>query len=70
MVWSPVLVPEDVPVCVPLRLVPVTVPVEATEVGVIAPRPSEMAGVVVDVATEAVMPSAAVIVTLVTVPTL
>jgi hypothetical protein len=66
MAWSPVFVPE----VVPEMLVPVTVPVEATEVGVIAPRPNEMAGVVVEVATEAVTPSAAVTVTLVTVPTL
>ena len=68
IVWSPVLLPDEVPVCVPVRLVPVTVPVEATEVGVIAPRPKEMAGVVVEVPTEAVMPSAAVTDTLVTVP--
>jgi hypothetical protein len=66
MAWSPVFVPEDVPV----KLVPVTLPVAATEDGVMAPRPNEMPGVVVDVATEAVMPLEGVTVTLVTVPTL
>ena len=63
-------VPEDVPLCVPERLRPVMLPAETTDVGVIAPRPRDMDGIVVEVPTEAVMPLAGVTVTLVTVPTL
>ena len=63
------MVPLLVPECVPLRLLPVTVPLAATDVGVIAPRLSVMAGVVVDVATLPVIPFAAVTDTLLTVGT-
>ena len=61
-VWSPVFVP--------LELLPVTVPVAATELGVIAPNPIVNAGVVVAVAQVAVTPLFATAVeTEVTVPT-
>src|SRR5437588_278399 len=62
MVWSPVLVP--------LRLLPVTVPDAATDEGVIAPRLSVMAGVVVAVATVPLTPLPVVTLTEVTVPVL
>ena len=61
IVWSPVLVPE--------RFVPVTVPVAATDDGVMAPSVRLMAGVVVDVATVPLTPFAVVTETLVTDPT-
>jgi hypothetical protein len=61
IVWSPVLVPE--------RFVPVTVPVDVTDDGVIAPSVRLMAGVVVDVATVPLTPLAVVTETLVTDPT-
>jgi hypothetical protein len=51
-----------------VRFVPETVPVEATEVGVIAPRVRVIAGVVVLVATEPETPFAVVTLTEVTVP--
>ena len=44
------------PVAVPVILLPVTVPLAATLVGVIAPNPIDILGVVVGVATEAVTP--------------
>ena len=47
VVWSPVLVPE--------RFVPVTVPVAATDDGVMAPSVRLMAGVVVEVGDELVV---------------
>ena len=50
-VTSPVRVIVWSPVFVPLRLLPDTVPDAATELGVIAPNVSVIAGVVVDVAT-------------------
>ena len=56
------------PVLVPLRLEPVTVPVAATDEGVIAPRVRLIAGVVVDVATVPLTPFAVVTETEVTVP--
>ena len=61
VVWSPVLVPE--------RFVPVTVPVAATDDGVMAPSVRLIAGVVVDVATDPLTPLAVVTETLVTDPT-
>jgi hypothetical protein len=60
IVWSPVLVP--------LILVPVTVPVAATELGVIAPSDSVIAGVVVEVATLPLTPLAVTTETELTVP--
>ena len=64
--WSPVLTP--------IRLEPVTIardeiaPVAATLVGVIAPRVSVIAGVVVGVATEPDTPDAVTTETMLTVP--
>src|ERR1051325_2503119 len=60
MGWSPVLVPD--------RLEPVTIPVAATLDGVIAPRVSEIAGVVVGFVTIPLTPLAVVTETEVTVP--
>jgi hypothetical protein len=60
IVWLPVLVPE--------MLDPVTVPVAATELGVIAPKVKVIAGVVVAVATEPETPFAVMIEVEVTVP--
>jgi hypothetical protein len=68
LVWSPVLVPLDVPECVPDRLEPVTVPLAATLDGVIAPSANVIAGVVVAVATLPDTPLAVVTETLVTDP--
>lgn len=66
---SPSAVPSVTsPVLVPLRLLPPTVPVAATEDGVIAPRLKVMAGVVVAVATVPETPLAVVTDTDVTVP--
>ena len=65
MVWSPVFVPE----VVPETLVPVTVPVEATEAGVMFPRPITMDGAIVGLKTAAVIPFAGTTDVLVTVPT-
>ena len=62
MVWLPVLVPE--------RFDPVTVPEAATDEGVIAPSVRVIAGVVVAVATEPLTPLAGATETLVTVPLL
>ena len=62
MAWSPVLLPD--------RLVPVTLPDAATEVGVIAPRTRLMAGVVESLATVPLTPLAVVTETVVTVPPL
>ena len=61
-VWSPVLVPD--------KLEAATVPDATIEVGVIAPSVSEMAGVVVAVATVPLTPLAVVTETEVTVPAL
>jgi len=58
--WSPVFVPDT--------LLPVTVPVAATDVGVMAPSVNEMTGVVVGVATVPVTPFAGATETLFTVP--
>src|SRR5262245_50091067 len=61
-VWSPVLVP--------LRLLPSTVPVAATDVGVMLPKPMVSAGVGDDIDHVAVTPLfAAAVETEVTVPT-
>jgi hypothetical protein len=60
MVWLPVFVP--------LRLEPVTVPVAATDDGVIAPSVRVIAGVVVGFATVPLTPLAVVTEVLVTVP--
>ena len=68
IVWSPVFVPDEVPVCVPLRLDPVTVPDAATEVGVMAPKAIVMAGEVVGFATVPLTPFAVLTDTLLTVP--
>jgi hypothetical protein len=57
------------PVFVPLRFEPVTEPVAATLVGVIAPSVRLIAGVVVGVATVPDTPLAVVTDTLVTLPT-
>ena len=67
-VTSPVRVMVWLPVFVPLRLEPVTVPVAATEDGVIAPSVRVIAGVVVAVATVPLTPFAVVTEVLVTVP--
>ena len=67
-VTSPVRVIVWLPVFVPLRLEPVTVPVAATEDGVIAPSVRVIAGVVVAVATVPLTPFAVVTEVLVTVP--
>ena len=56
------------PVFEPLKFVPVTVPVEATLLGVIAPRVSVIAGVVEAVATVPLTPLAVITDALVTVP--
>jgi hypothetical protein len=66
MAWSPVFVPD----VVPETLVPVTVPVEATEVGVMAPRIIVMAGVVESLATVPLTPFAVTTEVVVTVPPL
>ena len=67
-VTSPVRVMVWLPVFVPLRLDPVTVPVAATEDGVIAPSVRVIAGVVVGFATVPLTPLAVVTEVLVTVP--
>ena len=59
-VWSPVFVPD--------KFDPVTVPTDATEEGVIAPRVKVIAGAVVGLATDPETPLAVVTDTLVTVP--
>ena len=61
MAWSPVFVLE--------RFDPLIVPEATIDVGVMAPRASVIAGVVVDVATEPLTPLAVVTDTLVTLPT-
>ena len=60
LVWFPVLVP--------LRFEPVTAPDAATEEGVMAPRVTVMAGVVVGLRTLPLTPAAVVTETEVTVP--
>ncbi len=66
---NPFAVPMvTLPVLVPLRLEPVTVPVAATLVGVIAPSVRVIAGVVVGVATVPLTPLAVVTETDVTEP--
>ena len=67
-VTSPVRVMVWLPVFVPLRLEPVTVPVAATEDGVMAPSAMVIAGVVVGFATVPLTPFAVVTEVLVTVP--
>ena len=67
-VTSPVRVIVWLPVFVPLRLEPVTVPVAATEDGVMAPSAMVIAGVVVGFATVPLTPFAVVTEVLVTVP--
>jgi hypothetical protein len=69
-VTSPVSAMVWFPVFVPLRFVPVTVPVATTDDGVIAPSTSVMAGVVVAVAIVPDMPLAVITDALVTVPRL
>ena len=66
---NPFAVPMvTLPVLVPLRLEPVTVPEAAIDVGVMAPRVRVIAGVVVGVATVPLTPLAVVTETDVTVP--